>query len=76
MVNLTLLLSLIFIAFALPAAPSKPNGVPIGVAGPPPAAALPLALAGLLPGIVLVLAFRNQTWLQIGTLFASPQWRR
>ncbi|OBF12975.1 hypothetical protein [Mycobacterium sp. ACS4331] len=167
-VGLTLLLSLIFIAFALPAAKSKPNDVTIGIAGPPPAvaqiqgaldqnaaggfavstyadqgalrtairnrdvyggisigpqgptlltasgasptiaqmlgqigagmaqrsgmplhtedlaplpagdprgvglaaAALPLALAGLLPGIVLVLAFRNQTWLQIGTLLA------
>jgi hypothetical protein len=59
-VVLTVVLAVIFVAFALPATRSAPNDVPIGVAGPPPAVAqIESALAERAPGGFAVTGFAD-----------------
>jgi hypothetical protein len=60
-VGLTVVLALIFIAFALPAARSKPHDVPIGVAGPGASAAqIETQLGAHAPGGFLVTNYRDE----------------
>ncbi|CAJ1585969.1 ABC transporter permease [[Mycobacterium] wendilense] len=81
-VVLTVVLAVIFVAFALPATKSAPRDVPIGVAGPPPAiTAIESGLARNAPGSFAVTTYDDRDSLAdairnrevYGGLSAGPQ---
>lgn len=64
-IGLSLLLSLLVAAFALPAVNAAPRDVPLGVAGPPPATAqLSQALTARQPGAFAITTFPDETALR------------